>query len=271
MYRIKAPLILLLAGILLVVRCKKEDSITPVSGTPVAGSGLVDVSWSFDKPHSNVNWQSQYLDYSTGMLTGRFDNFNFSPKFVFDGANLANCRINAWVQLSSVNSGEPLRDGPGRCLRSYLGVTYLDTNKTITDPASDTAWFRSSNIVRTGTGYAAIGTFYFNRYRAPSGYPDGTRISQPAVLYFTYNGTTDFDTDGDGTNDKYRASFSGRFSFLRSQFMDTNSTIQWVPVPSLADAAGNVIAANNTTYGVWTTNVADEMSITLNMQFYKNH
>jgi hypothetical protein len=152
-----------------------------------------------------------------------------------------------------------------------MGQTYLDTLKTIVDPASDTAWFHSTDIRQTGTGYVAIGTFSFNRYRTPSGYPDGTPITKPCNFYFTYNGTVDFDTDGDFINDKLRASFTGRFSFLRSEHMDTNSTIQYLPVPALIDLAGNGVAANNTTYGVWTTNVADQMDLTLNMQFYKNH
>jgi hypothetical protein len=47
--------------------------------------------------------------------------------------------------------------------------------------------------------------------------------------------------------------------------------VQWVPVPSLADQTGNLSAAANKTYGVWTTNVADEMNLTINTQFFKNH
>jgi hypothetical protein len=53
--------------------------------------------------------------------------------------------------------------------------------------------------------------------------------------------------------------------------MDTNSKVQWVPVPKLSDQTGNITAAGNTTYGVWTTNIADEMSFNFNAQFYKNH
>lgn len=251
--------------------CKKKDTITELTGTPVSGSGLVDIFWTLDKPHSNVGWESDYMDYSVGKLTGRFNDFGFSPKFIFNEANLSACRINAYVILGSIDSGEPQRDGLGKCIRSYMGETYLDTNKTIVDPASDTAWFRSTNIQRSGTGYVAIGTFYFNRYRAPSGYPDGTKITTPVTLYFNYNGTQDFDTDGDFINDKYRASFTGHFSFLRSAHMDTASTIQYVPVPAQIDLPGNTVAANNKTYGVWTTNIADKMDFNINLQFYKNH
>jgi polyisoprenoid-binding protein YceI len=256
---------------LLLIACNKKDEITPLAGTPITGSGSVDVSWTFDKAHSNVNWEAKYLDYSSGMLTGRFNNFNFSPKFVFNEANLGSCNISAWVQLSSIDSGEPGRDGPGKCIRSYMGVTYLDTNKTVTDPLSDTATFKSTSVVRSGTGYVVFGNLRFNRYRAPSGFPDGTHIIKPVILYLVYNGTTDFDTNGDNVNDRYRASFSARLSFKRSDFMDTQSTVQWVPVPSLSDQTGNVSAANNKTYGVWTTNIADQMYFNFNAQFYKNH
>ena len=251
--------------------CKKKDVIIPLEGTPVVGTGNVDVSWTFDKAHSNVNWETKYMDYSSGMLTGRFNNFGFFPKFTFNESNLNLFSLNAWVQLSSVDSGELGRDGPGKCIRSYMGVTYLATNKTITDPLSDTAWFRSTSISRSGNGFVVRGSFYFNRYRSPSGYPDGSKIVKPALLYLFYNGTRDFDTNGDNITDRYRASFTGRLSFLRSDHMDVNSTIQWVPVPSMQDLPGNTVAANNKTYGVWTTNVADQMYFTMHMQFYKNH
>ena len=267
----KTVFFLFIAAVSIIISCNKKDQVTPIAGTPVSGSGSVDLSWTFDKAHSNVNWESKYLDWSTGMLTGRFNNFSFSPKFVFNEADLTKCSINAWVQLSSIDSGEPGRDGLGKCIRSYMGVTYLDTLKTITDPLSDTAWFRSTSVVRSGTGYVVFGNLRFNRYRAPSGNPDGAHIFKPAILYLVYNGTSDFDTNGDNTLDRYRASFSAKLKFKRSDFMDTQSSVQWVPVPALADQTGNISAANTKTYGVWTTNIADEMSFTFNAQFYKNH
>lgn len=251
--------------------CKKKDVVNEFAGNPVTSSALVDMSWTLDKPHGSVCWESNYLDYSVGKLSGRFNNYGFSPKFIFDEKNLSNCKINAWVILSSVDSGEPLRDAVGKCIRNYMGVTYLDTLKTIVNPASDTAWFRSTTIVKSGTGYVAIGNFSFNRYRAPSGFADGTPISKPVYLYFNYNGTTDFDTDGDFIKDKYYSSFTGHFSFLRSNHMDVNSTIRYVPVPALIDLPGNNVAMNNKTYGEWTTNIADKMDFVLNLQFYKNH
>ncbi|MDO9000387.1 MAG: YceI family protein [Bacteroidota bacterium] len=255
----------------LFINCRKIDSVSPIESSLVTGTGSVDVSWTFDKAHSNVTWESKYLDWSAGMLNGRFNNFNFNPKFIFNQSDLSKCSISAWVQLSSIDSGEPGRDGIGKCIRSYMGITYLDSMKTITNPNSDSAWFNSSSFVKSGSGYVVFGNLRFNKYRAPSGFPDGTPIIKPAIMYLVYNGTNDFDNNGDQVNDRYRASFSAKLKFKRSDFIDTKSTVQWVPVPTLADQTGNISAANNKTYGVWTTNIADEMSFSFNAQFYKNH
>ncbi len=253
------------------VQCKKADTITVLEGIPVIGSGKVDASWTFDKPHGNVNWETAFYDFSSTMLTGRFDNYGFNPKLIFDEANLSSTSLHFWVQLSTFNSGEPGRDGPGKCGRSYLGVTYLDSAKTKVDPASDTAWFHSQSVVRSGTGYVVKGNFSLNRYRPASGYPDKTPITKPVTIFLTYNGMADFDTDGDGKKDRYRAGFTAHFSFNRSDYMDKKAAIQWVPVPTIQDKTGNTVAINNTTYGAWSSMVADEMNITINTQLYKNH
>lgn len=258
--------------LLMAVRCKKEDVVTQLSGNAVGGTVNITPSWIFDKMHSNLRWETNYYDYSNAKLMGRFNNFNFNPKFVFNETNLSNCSINAWVQLSSFDSGEPGRDGPGKCGRSFLGVTYLDSAKTIVDPLSDTAWFRSTSVIKSGNGYVVKGNFTFNRYRPPSGFPDGTPITKEVIMYLKLEGIKDFDTDGDAIPDRLRASFTGKFSFNRSDFMDTNAVVQWVPyVFSPSDSVGNIIAANNKTYGAWSKNVADEMNIFMNIQFYKDH
>jgi len=256
---------------ILLAGCSKEDTVTPLTGTPVAGTTTINPTWTFDKAHSNIRWETDYYDFSDTKLVGRFNNFSFSPKFEFNETDLSKCAINAWVQLSSFDSGEPGRDGPGKCGRSFLGVTYLDTFKTVVNPASDTAWFHGTSVMKSGTGYVVHGTFGLNRYRTPSGNADGLRITKPVIMYMNYNGMKDFDSNLDGINDRFRASFTGTFVFNRSEYMDTTSTIQWVPIPSPADQVGNVIAVNNKTYGVWTKVVGDEMSVTLNMQFYKDH
>ena len=69
--------------VFLFVSCKKKDVVVEQTGTPITGNALVDVLWTLDKPHGSVCWESNYLDYSVGKLTGRFNNYGFSPKFIF--------------------------------------------------------------------------------------------------------------------------------------------------------------------------------------------
>ncbi|MBK6986060.1 MAG: hypothetical protein IPH32_15535 [Bacteroidetes bacterium] len=70
-------ILLLLVLVISLTACKKKDVVTELAGTPVAGNGLVDVLWTLDKPHGSVCWESNYLDYSVGKLTGRFNNYGF--------------------------------------------------------------------------------------------------------------------------------------------------------------------------------------------------
>lgn len=267
---------------LFLTQCKKETETITVhdieyidpndTGVFVPGNAMMDASWTHDKTHSNVNWQSRYYDFSSTMLTGRFNNFAFSPSFVFDETNLSNTVCSFWVQLSTFNTGEAGRDGYGKCGTTYLGVTYLDSSKTMVDSLSDYAWFHSTSItVDNHDGYTMHGNFTFNRYRPASGFADGTPITKNVDVHLSYNGMRDFDTNNDGTNDKYRAGLTATFKFNRSDFTDINSTKQYVPVPTVTDMANNIIAANNKTYGVWSTSVGDEMELTINMVFYKNH
>jgi hypothetical protein len=207
------------------------------------------------------------------MLTGRFNNFNFNPALNFDETNLAASSIHFWVQLSTYNTGEPGRDGLGKCGLNYLGIVYLDTNKTVVDPIADSAWFNCTSIsVDQHEGYIMNGTLTFNRYRAPSGYPDLTPITKNVTAHLYYNGMRDFDSNNDGTTDKYRAGFTATFEFYRSDFMDNASTVPYWPVPKVSEALTNTTAAaNNKTYGVWSQSTADKMEIEVNAAFYKNH
>ena len=266
----------------MVTKCKKETVTETIhdttyinawdTGVFVPGNAVIDASWTFDKVHSNVNWQSRYYDFSSTMLTGRFNNFGFNPSLNFDETNLSGSTIDFWVQLSTFNTGETGRDAYGKCGPSYLGVTYLDTGATQVNPSSDTAKFHMTSITTdTHLGYIMTGDFTFNRYRAPSGYANGTPITHPVTVYLSYNGMRDFDSNNDGVTDKYRAGFTATFSFNRSDYMDVNSTKAYYPVPLHGDTASNTTAANNTTYGVWSTSVADQMDLTINTAFYKNH
>ena len=278
----RALVVLLAVASLFLTQCKKDKETVYVhdttyidptdTGVFVPGTAMIDTGWTFDKVHANVNWQSKYYDFSSTMLTGRFGNFNFSPKLSFDETSLSNSSINFWVQLSTFNTSEPGRDGYGKCGPSYLGVVYLDSSKTIVDPLSDTAWFHSTSIsVDQHEGYIMHGTFTFNRYRPASGYTDGTPITKNVDVHLSYNGMRDFDSNNDGVTDKYRCGFTATFKFNRSDYMDINSTKAYYPVPTVTDSINNIAASTNKTYGVWSTSVSDEMEITVNAVFYKNH
>lgn len=271
-YQIRLIALLLSAILLLLTvnNCRKSDSVVELGGSVDVKSRVAfDESWRFDKPHSNVNWESSYFDYSQTMLTGRFSMYGFT-KFDIDDS-LLTVNLNAWVKLSSFLTGEA-RDNPGDCGRSYLGVTYLDSNKTIVDPRSDTAWIKCNELVKSGTGLILKGTFTFNRYLPANSPPtgnsgDGEPITKPISVYLTYNGMKDFV----GTPSRYRAGLTFRFSFKRSDFIDINSTRQYVPVPKVADIIGNAIAASNKTYGVYSRSISDEVTVITNMQLYKLH
>ncbi len=277
--------ILVFAGLsLLLTQCKKDTETVTVTvhdttyvdpndtGVFVPGTFSIDTSWTFDKVHCNVNWQSRFYDFSSTMLTGRFNNFNFNPKFSFNENNISAIGLDFWVQLSTYNTGEPGRDGYGKCGLNYLGITYLDSAKTQIDPLSDSAKFHCNTVtIDSHDGYIMHGTFTFNRYRSGSGHADGTPITKNVDVHLSYNGMRDFDSNRDGTNDKFRAGFTATFSFNRSDFMDINSTKAFMPVPTVADSVANITAANNTTYGVWSTSTADQIDLRINAVFYKNH
>jgi polyisoprenoid-binding protein YceI len=262
---------LMIAASVSFVRCTKgTDSVTALSdGTPVKLMSI-DKSWTHDQAHSNIQWASRYYDFSSTMLTGRVNNFNFRPALSFSDSDLTKCQIHMWAQMSTFNTGQPGRDGNGKCGPSYLGITYTDTNYSKVNPLSDTAWFHSTSIVRSGTGYIVTGNFTFNRYRAPSGQADGTPITKPMTMYLTYNGVKDF-PNATGGGGKYRAGLTGSFTFNRSDFVDKNSTKQWIENPKNADKANNAAAANNKTYGVYSLSTADEVDVVVNIEMYKNH
>jgi len=263
---------LIIATSVIFIRCTKgTDSVTALSnGNPVAGLPTVDASWTHDQVHSNIQWATSFYDYSSTMLTGRINNFDFRPKLKFDDSDLTKCQINMWAQMSTFNTGQPGRDGNGKCGPSYLGITYTDSNYNKVDPLSDTAWFHSTSVVRSGSGYIVEGTFTFNRWRSPSGQADGTPITHPMTMYLTYNGVKDF-PNATGGGGKYRAGLTGKFSFNRSDYCDKNSTKQYIPFPKKADLAGNTAAGTNKTYGVYSLSTGDEVDITVNIEMYKNH
>lgn len=266
-------IVLIGMGSLLLTKCKKNDEVTPLGGggTPLANLPAVDTTWVFDKAHCNVGWASKYYDFSNTVLTGRFNMFGLKPfgtkgQFIFDENDLSNSKLEMWVQLSTFNTGESGRDGLGKCGPSYVGVFYLDSLKTQVNPVSDTAWFRATSFTKSGNGYVVKGNFTFNHYRPASGFADKTPIIKPVTMFITYNGAKDFDSNNDGVTDKYRAGFTGKFSFNRSDYFDISMTKaydQYFP--------NDPATMNNKTWGNWSTSVADQMDITVNVEMYQNH
>ena len=131
------------------MRCQHEDEdIIPVIGpdpvehgdevvsctacTPLVSNGAsADFSssgvpvnqWYFDKAHSNVRWETPYKTYGS-LLTGRF-NYFVLENLNFNEAVPSNISFEGYVQLNSVNTGEPGRD-TGCLLSTFL----TDATKT---------------------------------------------------------------------------------------------------------------------------------------------
>lgn len=210
---------LLFSGVLLLSQCKKDDVVTPGTLGTSTGSDIIntlDGTWSMDQNHSSVNWKTAY--YGDGAwLTGKFNEFGIDLNF--NEANPSAGSIDAWVQLSSANTGESGRDALGKCLNGYLGVVHNgDTlSDGSLDPAgidgtTDTARFTSTSVSAYGTGYKAIGTFTFKG------------VGQSTTLYFEYEGSYDYSDPQDGS--KWKAGFIGSFEFLcKSNFGVTSTSI----------------------------------------------
>lgn len=220
----KSTLLLLTFSLLLVLvyACSKDNEITPLNMDPTGGDDVIntyDDSWRYDKAHSGVNWKTMYF-VDNALLTGKFNTHHVSIDF--DESNPSEGQIEAWVQLSTFNSGEPGRDNPGKCGPGYMGVDYLDTNYTV-NPSTDTAWFHSTSIQSFGDEYLAQGELTFRG------------VTKTQEMYFTYLGQKDYSESQDGSNVK--AGFIGEFSFLART--DYN-----VPSTSIADKVTVTINVN---------------------------
>jgi len=111
--------------------CTREDEVVGQIDPPnfEYGDETVKVSegWAFNKSHSNVMWETDYLGVAA-LLTGRFNTFTAVAEF--DEDNPENSVLSGWVVLSSVNTGEPGRDGG--CLLNTFGTATYDTAKFVT-------------------------------------------------------------------------------------------------------------------------------------------
>ena len=216
--RIKASVLITVAGLLMlsfwIVSCSKDNSVEPLTGGSSTGSDIIDSraggNYTFDKSHSNVMWETFYYG-DNALLTGRFNIFKID--LYFDQATPSNSLIDAWVQLSTFNTGEPGRDAYGKCGPGYMGVifdTLSVTPLTLTPRAeTDTAWFSSTSVQKYGDGYLAKGNFTFRS------------LTKSVDLYFNYTGLHDY-TSSTGTTT--RAGFSGHFNIKALSDFGINAT-----------------------------------------------
>ena len=173
--------------------CKKTETVTPQTLSLSTGSDIIDIgdstspsilgyssmahpNYQLDLVHSNLGWQTLFQN-NNSLLQGRFT--NFKPSIHFDQKNPQNTAIVCWVDLSTFNTGQPGRDGTGKCGPTNMGIKYDTISGVITPiPSTDTAWFVSTagNTSAYGNGYVSHGTLNFRA------------ITHPVDLYFTYGG-----------------------------------------------------------------------------------
>lgn len=202
---------LFVAALFFGISCSKEDSVQQLTSTSNSGSDKMSAgtsatsTWTLDKSHSNVMWETFYYG-DNALLTGRFNMFGININF--DQANLEQSSINSWVQLSTYNTGEPGRDGYRKCGPGYMGIQW-DTLAKKPIATTDTAWFKSTSIIQSGSGYIAKGNLIFRG------------ITKPTDMYFTYTGINEYEKDGVKS---YRAGFNGHFKMLANTDFKVNST-----------------------------------------------
>lgn len=106
--------------------CTREDAVIGTIEPPFYeyGSGVIKTSagWNFDKAHSNVEWESAYRGVGAP-LTGRFN--SFGAILEFDEQHPESSSLSGYVLLTSVNTGEPGRDGG--CLQTTFESAVADT------------------------------------------------------------------------------------------------------------------------------------------------
>src|SRR5574339_446695 len=150
-------LAILLSGYAYMASCTHEDSLivpvqtnkpfVPTRGNAVFLPGSMTTGntneWKFDKVHSSVLWQTNYVGAS-GLLTGRFNQFgmhevtdakaiNYTTTgqtlldsgWAFYESEPAKSYFNGYVQINTSNTGEPGRDAG--CNISGMGTVAIVT------------------------------------------------------------------------------------------------------------------------------------------------
>jgi polyisoprenoid-binding protein YceI len=212
-FHLTIAMVLLSLPVFLFTQCTKDTEISHLDFQPLNGAGKVSMKdgWNFDKSHTSVMWETAYYG-ENAMLTGRFNMFRIEVEF--DEKNVSASSINAWVQLSTMNTGEPGRDDAGKCGPGFMGIKYDTTGGNMTVIASsDTAKFVSTKIEAYGDGYVATGNFTFRGK------------TNQEKLYFRYIGTTESTT---ATGKRLRASFEGELAIKAK-------SVYGIETPNIAD------------------------------------
>jgi len=203
-------LLILLAGLVTYTillhtsSCTREDEVIGTIDPPnyTYGSETVKISegWTFNKTHSSVLWETDYLGVSA-LLTGRFNSFD--AKVEWDEDNPENSTLTGWVVLSTVNTGEPGRDGG--CLLTTFGTA-----------TSDTAKFKSTSIAFDNQGgYIAHADLDFHG------------VKKDVLVQLNYTKATRFDENsGIGGAPFTIAGLTGQFEILaKTDFGITSTSI----------------------------------------------
>jgi len=197
--------------------CTREDDVIGTIDPPnfEYGTETVKISeeWTFNKSHSSVLWETDYLGVAA-LLVGRFNFFDATAEF--DEDNPENSSMSGYVVLSSVNTGEPGRDGG--CLLTTLGVTTI----------SDTAKFTTTSIEFDNLGgYIAHADFDFHgvkkdvlvqlhyikstRFDENSGIGGAPFTIAGLIGQFEINAKTDFGIVSTGIADRVRIKVNCQF------------------------------------------------------------
>jgi len=185
--------------------CTRDDEAVGPIDPPDYQYGTETVNtlegWNFDKTHSSVLWETDYLGVSA-LLTGRFNSFGAKVQFDEDNPELSS--LSGYVVLSSVNTGEPGRDAG--CLLNTFGVTTI----------SDTAKFQTTSIEFDNLGgYIAHADLDFHG------------VKKEVLMKLTYVKSTHFDaSSGIGGAPLSIAGLSGQFEFnAKSDFGIVSSSV----------------------------------------------